>query len=82
MRTRGPTTISDCLLTQILQDIENEDIAALATQAGSHMESMRSNLEQIAAIGPAMTRSKAAVQEVLLKHLDAEQYGNILLGEV
>lgn len=44
------------------------------------MESMRGNLQQIDGVVPAITKSKSALQQVLLKHLDDEQYDSILLG--
>lgn len=44
------------------------------------MESLKSNLQQIGGVVPAITKSKAALQQVLLKHLDEEQYSKVLLG--
>lgn len=44
------------------------------------MESMKGNLKPIDGVLPAIVKSKAALQQVLLKHLDDEQYENVLLG--
>lgn len=44
------------------------------------MESMKGNLQQIGGVVPAIIKSKAALQQVLLKHVDAEQYESTLLG--
>lgn len=52
----------------------------LSRQIGSHMESLKGNLQQIGGVIPAITKSKAALQQVLLKHLDQEQYDGVLLG--
>lgn len=43
------------------------------------MESIKANLEQISGVVPAIARSKAALQQVLLKHLDNEKYESVLL---
>jgi hypothetical protein len=47
---------------------------------GNHLESMRGNLQQIEGIIPAMTKSKAALHEVLLRYLDPAQCDAVLLG--
>lgn len=52
----------------------------LSKQIGSHMESIKGNLQQIDGVVPAIIKSKAAIQKVLLKHLDDEQYESVLLG--
>lgn len=44
------------------------------------MESMKGNLQQIGGVVPAISTSKAALQQVLLKHLGNEQYESVLLG--
>lgn len=62
------------------QDLEDEDLVALSQQIGSHMKSMKENLKQIEGVVPAIVQSKAALQHVLLQHLDDEQYDNVLLG--
>lgn len=59
---------------------QDEELITLSRQIGSHMESVRGNLQQIGGVVPAITKSKAALQQVLLKHLDEEQYDSVLLG--
>lgn len=68
------------MLTRQLQDLQDEELDALSRQIGNHMESLKSNLHQVDGVVPAITKSKAALQQVLLKHLGEEQYGRVLLG--
>lgn len=68
------------MLTQQLQDPQDKEMVTLSRQIGDHMESLKSNLQQIGGVVPAITKSKAALQQVLLKRLDEEQYGRVLLG--
>lgn len=77
-RTKFLFTDTDA--TCYTQDLEDEDLATLSQQIGSHMKSMKENLKQIEGILPAIVQSKAALQHVLLQHLDEEQYDNVLLG--
>ena len=53
---------------------------ALSQQIGSHMESMRSNLQQIEGVIPGIAKSKGALQAVLHRHLTPQQYDQALLG--
>jgi len=55
-------------------------MAELSKQLASHMESMKSNLQQIDGVASAITQGKAALQEVLFKQLDAGTYEQVLLG--
>ncbi|KAK7707014.1 hypothetical protein SLS64_007222 [Diaporthe eres] len=64
----------------LFKDLDDEELVALSKQIGSHMESMQGNLHQIGAVVPAISRSKAALQQVMQKHLDEEQYDKVLLG--
>lgn len=52
----------------------------VVTQLGGHAESMRANLEQAEGIIPEIAKSRAALQSVLMKHLDKEQYERVVLG--
>jgi hypothetical protein len=45
-----------------------------------HVGSIQGNLEQIEGIDEAMTKTKAAVQATLFRHLDREQYDDVVLG--
>lgn len=62
------------------QDLEDEELVGLSKQVGSHMESMKNNLQQIASVVPAIIRSKAALQQVLSENLKEEKYSDVLLG--
>ena len=44
------------------------------------MESMRSNLQQIDGVLPAIAKSRAALQGVLHQYLDPAQYDQAVLG--
>ncbi|KUI62112.1 hypothetical protein VP1G_09240 [Cytospora mali] len=64
----------------LFKDLENEELVTISKQINSHMESMKGNLQQISGVVPAVIKSKAALQQVLLKHLDGEQYERVLVG--
>lgn len=53
---------------------------SISKQIGSHMDSMKGNLQQIDGVIPAITKSKAALQRILHQNLDAQQYEQVLLG--
>ncbi|KAJ9138635.1 hypothetical protein NKR23_g8385 [Pleurostoma richardsiae] len=67
-------------ISNAFKDLEDEELVSLSRQIHSHMESMKSNLQQIDGVVPAIVKSKAALQGVLFQHLDAQQYAGILLG--
>ncbi len=52
----------------------------MATQLGSHMESLKGNLQQVDGVVAAITQSRAALQHVLEQRLEPRQYEGILLG--
>ncbi|TLD24769.1 hypothetical protein PspLS_05999 [Pyricularia sp. CBS 133598] len=64
----------------LYQNLEDEDLLKISQQIGSHMESMQGNLRQVDGILPAMETTKAALHEVLLKHLDSTKCEEVLLG--
>lgn len=64
----------------LFKDLGDEELVTLSKQIGSHMESMQGNLQQIGGVVPALDRSKAALQQLMQKHLDEEQYDKVLLG--
>lgn len=70
----------DAPLGGLFKDLDDEELATLSKQIGSHMESMQGNLQQIDGVVPAISRSKAALQQLMQKHLDEEQYDKVLLG--
>lgn len=60
--------------------LEDDELKSLASQIGSHMESMRGNLQQIEGVGPAIAESRAALKMALMPHLDPSSYEQVLLG--
>ncbi|KAK4202572.1 CENP-Q, a CENPA-CAD centromere complex subunit-domain-containing protein [Triangularia verruculosa] len=64
----------------IAEEGGEEELLGLAKQIGNHMESMRSNLNQIDGVVPAIQKSKAALQSVLGKYLSEEAYEGVVLG--
>ncbi|KAG6359788.1 hypothetical protein INS49_010840 [Diaporthe citri] len=70
----------DAVAGGLFKDLDDEELVALSKQIGSHMESMQGNLHQIGGVVPAISRSKAALQQVMQKHLDEEEYDKVVLG--
>ncbi|KAL2759840.1 hypothetical protein ACRALDRAFT_2023950 [Sodiomyces alcalophilus JCM 7366] len=64
----------------LFHDIDHPELFALGTQVASHMESMRANLRPVADVFPEITRSRAALRDVLAKYLDGPQYDDVILG--
>ncbi|TQN74609.1 hypothetical protein CSHISOI_00823 [Colletotrichum shisoi] len=64
----------------LFRDLEGNELRELAGQVSSHMESMRNNLQQIDGVLPQIVRSRAALQDVLFKHLGQPSYEDVLLG--
>ncbi|KAK2004280.1 hypothetical protein LX36DRAFT_650061 [Colletotrichum falcatum] len=64
----------------LFKDLEDDELRGLAGQIGSHMESMRNNMQQIDGVVPQIVRTRAALQDVLFKHLDQQSYENVLFG--
>ena len=52
----------------------------ISKQIGSHMESMKGNLQQIDGVLPAIVKTRAALQGVLHRYLDPAQYDQAVLG--
>ncbi|KAK7981095.1 hypothetical protein PG989_013552 [Apiospora arundinis] len=59
---------------------DNDELRGLAHQIGNHMESMRSNLQQVEGVAPAIAESRAALKMVLMPNLGQEAYEKVLLG--
>lgn len=66
---------------EILDDEEeDEELVKVAQQLGSHMESMRGNLEQVEGVVPAMEKTRGVLQGVLQKYLDEKQFEQVVFG--
>ncbi|PQE27927.1 kinetochore fta7 protein [Rutstroemia sp. NJR-2017a BBW] len=57
-----------------------QDLEEIMKSISGHVGSIQGNLEQIDGIGEAMTKTKAAVQATLFRHLDREQFDDVVLG--
>ncbi|EGR48761.1 uncharacterized protein TRIREDRAFT_107389 [Trichoderma reesei QM6a] len=64
----------------LFSNLEDPELKALALQLSDHMESIKTNLQQADGIVPQLARSRAALQDVLFRHLSQEQYDRVVLG--
>ena len=55
-------------------------LESVALQLAGHVDSIRGNLQQAEGVTPQLDRTKAALQDVLQRHLDADTYEHVLLG--
>ncbi|KAL7624166.1 hypothetical protein AAE478_005723 [Parahypoxylon ruwenzoriense] len=65
---------------RLFSDLQDEELAGLAGQIASHMESMRGNLKQMDGVAPAITKSQTLLRATLQSHLDREQLERVILG--
>jgi hypothetical protein len=77
-----PTFRWNCssLTWRFTQGLEDDDLVALSKQIGSHMESLKGNLQQIDGVLPAIVKTRAALQGVLHEYLDPPQFDQAVLG--
>jgi hypothetical protein len=67
--------------TDKMQTLDAEEaLTIVIDQLHNHLHSMQSNSEQVGGIASAMNRSRAVVQDVLYKHVDAKKYQHVVLG--
>ncbi|KAL6804623.1 CENP-Q, a CENPA-CAD centromere complex subunit domain-containing protein [Trichoderma sp. SZMC 28013] len=64
----------------LFSDLQDPELKSLALQLSDHMESIRTNLQQADGIVPQLARSRAALQDVLFRQLNQEQYERVVLG--
>lgn len=62
------------------QDIVNTPLGPIALQLADHVESIRGNLQQADGLTPQLSRTKAALQDVLQRYLDEVTYEQVVLG--
>ncbi|KAF5982872.1 cylicin II [Fusarium coicis] len=72
--------ISSRLESSQKQDIINTPLEPIALQLADHVESIRGNLQQADGLTPQLSRTKAALQDVLQKYLDEGIYEQVVLG--
>ncbi|PNP73482.1 hypothetical protein FNYG_13212 [Fusarium nygamai] len=63
-----------------LKDIINTPLEPIALQLADHVESIRGNLQQADGLTPQLSRTKAALQDVLQRYLDEGTYEQVILG--
>ncbi|KAG4257010.1 hypothetical protein FPRO03_04020 [Fusarium proliferatum] len=62
------------------QDIVNTPLEPIALQLADHVESIRGNLQQADGLTPQLSRTKAALQDVLQRYLDEVTYEQVVIG--
>lgn len=55
-------------------------LESVALQLAGHVDSIRGNLQQAEGLTPQLDRTKAALQDVLQRYMDADAYEHVLLG--
>ncbi|KAI9158591.1 kinetochore protein fta7 [Paramyrothecium foliicola] len=66
--------------TSLFKDLDDDVLQPLALQLSGHMDSIQTNLQQAKGLVPQIAQSKAALQDLLLRHLESEQYEQVVLG--
>jgi len=66
--------------TNTRQDLVGMPLEPLALQLAGHVDSIRGNLQQAEGVMPQLDRTKAALQDVLQRYLDADAYEHVLFG--
>ncbi|KAK7431601.1 hypothetical protein QQZ08_001819 [Neonectria magnoliae] len=64
----------------IFKDMADPELQSLGLQLAGHVESIRGNLQQGEGIMPQLSRTRAALQGVLMRQLDQEAYEQVVLG--
>jgi hypothetical protein len=72
--------ISLCPENSQKQDIVDTPLEPIALQLADHVESIRGNLQQADGLTPQLSRTKAALQDVLQRYLDEGAYEQVVLG--
>ncbi|KAI2467274.1 CENP-Q, a CENPA-CAD centromere complex subunit-domain-containing protein [Annulohypoxylon bovei var. microspora] len=65
---------------KVFADLEGEELLDLAGRIASHMESMRSNMQQIDDVVLAITKNQGLLRAALQSRLDKEQLESLVLG--
>ncbi|TFA99434.1 hypothetical protein CCMA1212_008784 [Trichoderma ghanense] len=68
------------VLGGLFSNLKDPELKALALQLSDHMESIKTNLQQVDGIVPQLARGRAALQDVLFRYLSQEQYERVVLG--
>ncbi|KAF4495850.1 cylicin II [Fusarium agapanthi] len=79
-KDQDTTFVTDTKDEGSLKDIANTPLEPIALQLADHVESIRGNLQQAEGLTPQLSRTKAALQDVLQRYLDEETYEQVVLG--
>jgi hypothetical protein len=63
-----------------LKNHKDENLIGIFDELNNHLESIQGNISQVGVIIQAMTRSRAAIQDVLFENLETKQYEHVILG--
>ncbi|KPM34129.1 hypothetical protein AK830_g12446, partial [Neonectria ditissima] len=64
----------------VFKDMDDPELQSLGLQLAGHVESIRGNLQQGDGITPQLSRTRAALQSVLMRHLEQDAYEQVVLG--
>ncbi|KAF5570537.1 cylicin II [Fusarium phyllophilum] len=79
-KDQDTTFVTDTKDERSLKDIINTPLEPIALQLADHVESIRGNLQQADGLTPQLSRTKAALQDVLQRYLDEGTYEQVVLG--
>ncbi|KAF4955171.1 hypothetical protein FGADI_4753 [Fusarium gaditjirri] len=79
-KDQDTTFITDNKDEGSLRDIVDTPLEPIALQLADHVESIRGNLQQADGLTPQLSRTKAALQDVLQRYLDEGSYEQVVLG--
>ncbi|CRK27735.1 hypothetical protein BN1708_014951, partial [Verticillium longisporum] len=72
--------VADAPLRGLFQDLDVPGLEGIGPRLGSHMESLRANLQPVEHVVPEIARSRAVLRDVLAQHLESQQFQQVLLG--
>lgn len=78
--SEGKASLYEAANGHVSQNLKDPELKALALQLSDHMESIKTNLQQVDGIVPQLARGRAALQDVLFRYLSQEQYERVVLG--
>jgi hypothetical protein len=58
----------------------DEELGPVVDQLYSHLESIQGNVNQVEGLASAMDGSRAALQDVLFKHIGSKRCEQVVLG--
>ncbi|KAH7143683.1 CENP-Q, a CENPA-CAD centromere complex subunit-domain-containing protein [Dactylonectria macrodidyma] len=64
----------------VFKEMADAELEPLGLQLAGHVDSIRGNLQQGDGIAPQLARTRAALQDVLMRYLDQNAYAQVILG--